>query len=64
MWGAASEEATTNVQTVASAAEEMSNTVSEISRQVVQSSEIANRAVEESRKTNEADATARRFQGT
>ena len=49
---AASEQATVNVQTVASAAEEMSNSVSEISRQVARSTEIAGRAVEEADKTN------------
>ncbi len=49
---AASEQATTNVQTVAAAAEEMAKTVEEIGRQVEQSSSIANRAVEETNRTN------------
>ncbi|MDH5189458.1 MAG: chemotaxis protein, partial [Rhodospirillaceae bacterium] len=38
---AAAEEASTNVQTVASAAEELSSSISEISRQVAQSTQIA-----------------------
>ena len=42
---AASEEATTNVQTVATAAEELSASIGEISRQVANSSQIANQAV-------------------
>ncbi|MBT3237532.1 MAG: HAMP domain-containing protein [Rhodospirillaceae bacterium] len=42
---AASEEASTNVQTVAAAAEELSSSISEINRQVTQSTEIANSAV-------------------
>ena len=41
---AASEEAATNVQTVASAAEELSVSVTEINRQVGQSTEVANKA--------------------
>ncbi|MCK5546499.1 MAG: hypothetical protein KAI27_03935, partial [Rhodospirillaceae bacterium] len=44
---AAAEEASTNVQTVASAAEELSSSISEISRQVAQSTEIAGTAVSE-----------------
>lgn len=49
---AAAEEATVNVQTVAAAAEELSASISEISRQVSQSSKIANRAVNETNTTN------------
>jgi len=44
---AASEEASTNVQTVASAAEELSSSISEISRQVSQSTQISATAVSE-----------------
>ena len=44
---AASEEASTNVQTVASASEELSSSISEISRQVAQSTQIASAAVAE-----------------
>ena len=44
---AASEEATVNVQTVASSAEELSASIEEISRQVSQSNEIAQNAVNE-----------------
>jgi len=43
---AASEEASTNVQTVASAAEELSSSISEINRQVQQSTKTAGAAVE------------------
>ncbi|MDA7948138.1 MAG: methyl-accepting chemotaxis protein [Hyphomicrobiaceae bacterium] len=49
----ASEEASANVQTVASAAEELSSSISEISRQVTQSSEVAARAVEGAKQTDE-----------
>ncbi len=49
---AASEQASSNVQTVASAAEELSSSISEISRQVTHSSEIARAAVEEAQETN------------
>jgi methyl-accepting chemotaxis protein len=48
---AASEQASTNVQTVASATEEMTASITEISRQVSQSSGIAAKAVEEAAKT-------------
>jgi methyl-accepting chemotaxis protein len=48
----ASEQATTNVQTVASAAEELSSSVSEISRQVSQSTQIAGQAMNEVEQTN------------
>ncbi len=50
---AASEEASTNVQSVASATEEMSSSVNEISRQVAESASIAQEAVAQARKTNE-----------
>ncbi len=50
---AASEEATTNVQTVASAAEELASSIAEIGRQVAESANIAEGAVEEARTTNE-----------
>ena len=49
---AASEEASRNVQTVASAAEELSASISEISRQVNQSSDVAGRAVAQAEHTN------------
>jgi len=48
----ASEEASTNVQSVASATEEMSSSVNEISRQVQDSARIAHEAVDQARKTN------------
>jgi methyl-accepting chemotaxis protein len=50
---AASEEASSNVQSVASASEEMALSVNEISRQVQASSEIASDAVRQARKTND-----------
>jgi len=50
---AASEEASSNVQTVAAAAEELSASILEISRQVTQSTSIANDAVEQASRTNE-----------
>lgn len=43
----AAEEASSNVQTVASASEELSSSISEISRQVAQSTQIASAAVSE-----------------
>jgi methyl-accepting chemotaxis protein len=49
---AASAEASSNVQSVASATEQMTSSVNEISRQVQESSNIANQAVEQARKTN------------
>jgi methyl-accepting chemotaxis protein len=49
---AASEEASTNVQSVASATNEMSSSVTEISRQVQESSKIANEAVSQAQKTD------------
>ena len=50
---AASEEASTNVQSVASATEEMSSSVQEISRRVQESARIAAEAVEHAQRTNE-----------
>lgn len=48
----ASEEATANVQTVAAAAEELSSSISEIGRQVSQSSDVTARAVEQTEATS------------
>ncbi|MDB5515357.1 MAG: Methyl-accepting chemotaxis protein [Tardiphaga sp.] len=53
MVAAASEEASTNVQSVASATEEMASSVNEISRQVQTSASIASEAVGQARKTND-----------
>jgi methyl-accepting chemotaxis protein len=53
MVAAASEEASTNVQSVASATEEMSSSVNEISRQVQESARIAHEAVSQAKKTND-----------
>jgi len=50
---AASEEASTNVQSVASATEELSSSVNEISRQVQESARMANEAVGQARATND-----------
>jgi methyl-accepting chemotaxis protein len=50
---AASEEASTNVQSVSSASEEMTSSVNEISRQVQESSRVANEAVDQAQKTND-----------
>jgi methyl-accepting chemotaxis protein len=50
---AASEQASTNVQTVASAAEELSSSIAEIGRQVTQSVKIANKAVDETSRTDQ-----------
>jgi methyl-accepting chemotaxis protein len=50
---AASEEASTNVQSVASATEEMASSVNEISRQVQDSARIASEAVDQAQKTND-----------
>jgi methyl-accepting chemotaxis protein len=50
---AASEEASTDVQSVASATEEMASSVNEISRQVQDSARIASEAVEQAQKTND-----------
>src|SRR5207253_2276047 len=53
MVAAASEEATTNVQSVASATEELSSSVNEISRQVQESARMAGEAVDQARHTND-----------
>jgi methyl-accepting chemotaxis protein len=53
MVAAASEEASTNVQSVASATEELSSSVTEISRQVQESARIAGEAVGQARNTND-----------
>ena len=53
MVAAASEEATANVQSVASATEEMASSITEISRQVQESARMANEAVDQARNTNE-----------
>ena len=53
---AASEEASTNVQSVASATEELSSSVTEISRQVQESARMANEAVDQARNTNDRSA--------
>ncbi len=50
---AASEQASTNVQSVASAAEELSSSVNEISRQVQESARMATDAVGQTRTTND-----------
>jgi methyl-accepting chemotaxis protein len=50
---AASELASTNVQSVASATEELSSSVNEISRQVQDSARMATEAVDQARKTND-----------
>ena len=52
MVGAASEEASTNVQSVASASEEMASSVNEIGRQVQEFAKIAGEAVEQARRTH------------
>jgi methyl-accepting chemotaxis protein len=53
MVAAASEEASTNVQSVASATEQLSSSVNEISRQVQESARMANEAVAQARQTND-----------
>ena len=53
MVAAASEEASTNVQSVASATEELSSSVNEISRQVQESARMATEAVGQARVTND-----------
>jgi methyl-accepting chemotaxis protein len=53
MVAAASEEASTNVQSVASATEEMASSVNEISRQVQESARMAGDAVAQARSTND-----------
>ncbi|MDH5558692.1 MAG: methyl-accepting chemotaxis protein, partial [Alphaproteobacteria bacterium] len=50
----ASNQATANVQTVATAAEELSASIAEIGRQVNQSARIAQNAVDEATRTNQA----------
>ncbi|MGQ9368011.1 methyl-accepting chemotaxis protein [Azospirillum sp. A39] len=50
---AASEQTASNVQTVAAATEELSGAIGEIGRQVVQSSQVAARAVEQARTTDD-----------
>ncbi|HET7889808.1 MAG TPA: methyl-accepting chemotaxis protein [Bradyrhizobium sp.] len=50
---AASEEASTNVQSVASATEELSSSITEISRQVQESARMAAEAVQQASRTNE-----------
>jgi methyl-accepting chemotaxis protein len=50
---AASEEASTNVQSVASATEELSSSVNEISRQVQESARMASSAVDQARSTTD-----------
>jgi methyl-accepting chemotaxis protein len=52
--GASQREATTNVQTVAAAAEELSSSVAEIGRQAVESSRIAAQAVSDADRTDAA----------
>jgi methyl-accepting chemotaxis protein len=53
MVAAASEEASTNVQSVASATEELSSSITEISRQVQESARMAGEAVGQARDTTE-----------
>ena len=53
MVAAASEEASTNVQSVASSTEEMASSITEIGRQVQESARIANDAVDQARNTND-----------
>jgi len=49
----ASSEASANVETVATASGELSNSIAEISRQVAHAASIANRAVDETRRTDD-----------
>ena len=53
MVAAASEEASTNVQSVASATEELSSSITEISRQVQESARVASEAVSQARTTTD-----------
>src|SRR5438552_3669741 len=53
MVAAASEEASTNVQSVASSTEEMASSITEIGRQVQESARMANEAVDQARTTND-----------
>jgi methyl-accepting chemotaxis protein len=54
---AAATQTTANVESVAAAAEEMASSIAEISRQVVRSKEIADRASDDVRRTNNAVAS-------
>ncbi|MGE0109672.1 MAG: methyl-accepting chemotaxis protein [Bdellovibrionales bacterium] len=49
---AAAEQTSANMQTVATATEELSSSITEISRQVAESTEITNRAVEQAERTD------------
>jgi methyl-accepting chemotaxis protein len=49
----ASEETATNVQSIATASEQLSTSIAEIGRQVGTSTEVASRAVDEARRTND-----------
>ncbi len=60
MVAAASEEASTNVQSVASATEEMASSVNEISRQVQESARMASEAVDRPAPPTTASANCRR----
>ncbi|MBP7335333.1 CHASE3 domain-containing protein [Niveispirillum sp.] len=53
----AADQTAANVQTVASAAEEMASSIQEISRQVVHSTEVADRAADQATRTNETVRT-------
>ena len=53
MVAAASEEASTNVQSVASSTEEMASSITEIGRQVQELARMANEAVDQARTTND-----------
>ena len=50
---AAAEQTSANVQTVASAAEELASSISEIGRQVAQSTAVAERAIEDAKRTDQ-----------
>ena len=50
---AAAEQASANVQTVAVAAEELTSSITEISRQVAQSAKVAGRALEDAKRTDD-----------
>jgi len=52
----ACQQASTNVQAVAAAAEELSRSISEISQRVTQAAEVADRAASDSQRTNEVVA--------
>src|SRR3546814_19987786 len=53
LFRSASEQASTNVQTVSSAAEELSSSIAEISRQVAKSAQVARKAVADAETTND-----------